>query len=155
MNTLTPVVTFVCLLLFERWLRWASLAYAIAAAVSLYVLVFFEPVPLVIGAFVALILARALMQGDIVWNTLIRQGGLIVATFMGMIALVWLLFDFNLVDALHRVAADAAGSMPTTARMRCSRGATSSSSASAPVSCRWCCSGSLRQMGFADARARS
>ena len=96
MNTLTPVVTFVCLLLFERWLRWASLAYAIAAAVSLYVLVFFEPVPLVIGAFVALILARALMQGDIVWNTLIRQRGLLVATFMGMIALVWLLSDFNL-----------------------------------------------------------
>ena len=109
MNTLTPVVTFGCLLLFERWLRWASPAYAIAAAVSLYVLVFFEPVPLVIGAFVALILARALMQGDILWNTLIRQGGLIVATFIGMIALVWLLFDFNLVDALHRVAVDAAG----------------------------------------------
>ena len=65
MNTVTPVVTFACLLLFERWLQRASLGYAIAAAVSLYMLVFFEPVPLVIGALVALILARALMRGDI------------------------------------------------------------------------------------------
>ena len=79
MNTLTPVVTFVCLLLFERWLRWASLAYAIAAAVSLYVLVFFEPVPLVIGGLIALVLARALVRGEIGLKTLTRQSGFVIA----------------------------------------------------------------------------
>ena len=36
MNTVTPVVAFTCLLLFERWLLRTSLGYGIAAAVSLY-----------------------------------------------------------------------------------------------------------------------
>ena len=108
MNTVTPVVAFACLLLFERWLQRASLGYGIAAAVSLYMLVFFEPVPLVIGGLVALILARALMRGDIALKTLMTQSLFIIAAFLGTIALVWLLFDFNLADAFRRVAADAA-----------------------------------------------
>jgi hypothetical protein len=108
MNTVTPVVAFACLLLFERWLQRASLRYGIAAAVSLYVLVFFEPVPLVIGALVALILARAIMRGDIALKTLMKQSWFVITAFVGMIALVWLLFDFNLGDAFRRVAADAA-----------------------------------------------
>jgi hypothetical protein len=108
MNTVTPVVAFACLLLFERWLQKATLGYGIAAAVSIYVLVFFEPVPLVIGALVALILARALMRGDIALKTLMKQSPFLVAAFIGMVALVWLLFGFNLADAFRRVAADAA-----------------------------------------------
>ena len=108
MNTVTPVVTFACLLLFERWLQRTSLGYGIAAAVSLYMLVFFEPVPLVIGALVALILARALVWGDMPVKTLMTQSLFIIAAFLGMIALVWRLFDFNLADAFRRVAADAA-----------------------------------------------
>ena len=107
MNTVTPVVAFACLLLFERWLQRVSLGYGIAAAVSLYMLVFFEPVPLVIGGLVALILARALMRGDIPVKTLMTQSLFIVAAFFGMTGLVWLLFDFNLADAFRRVAADA------------------------------------------------
>jgi len=108
MNTVTPVVTLACLLLFERWLQRTSLGYGIAAAVSLYMLVFFEPVPLVIGALVALILARALVWGGIPVKTLMTQSLFIIAAFLGMIALVWRLFDFNLADAFRRVAADAA-----------------------------------------------
>jgi hypothetical protein len=108
MNTVTPVVAFTCLLLLERWLRRASVAYAVAAGTWLYVLVFFEPIPLVIGALVALILARSLIRGDITMMTLLIQSGLVIAAFVGTLVLVWLFFDFNLVDALPRVAADAA-----------------------------------------------
>jgi hypothetical protein len=108
MNTVTPVAAFACLLLFERWLQRARLGYGIAAAVSLYMLVFFEPMPLVIGGLVALILAGALMRGDIALKTLMTQGLFIIAAFFGTMALVWLVFDFNLADAFRRVAADAA-----------------------------------------------
>jgi hypothetical protein len=108
MNTVTPVVAIACLLLFERWLQRASLGYGIAAAVSLYTLAFFEPMPLVIGGLVALILARALMRGDIALKTLMTQSLFMIAAFFGTIALVWLLFDFNLVEAFRRVASDAA-----------------------------------------------
>ena len=108
MNTVTPVVAFACLLMFERWLQRASLAYGSAAAVSLYGLVFFEPVPLVVGALVAMILSRALVRREIAMTTLIKQGALLIATFFGVFALVWLLFDFNLADAFRRVVADAA-----------------------------------------------
>jgi hypothetical protein len=108
MNTVTPVVAFACLLLFERWLQRASLGYGIAAAVSLYMLVFFEPVPLVIGALVALILARAVVRGDIPVKTLMTQSLFMIAAFFGMIVLVWLRFHFNLADAFRRVAVDAA-----------------------------------------------
>src|SRR6185436_18298311 len=79
-----------------------------AAGISLFVLVFYEPVPLVIGALVALVLTRAVMHGEIAVKTLMMQGGFVIAAFLAMIGLVWLMFDFNLGDAFRRLAADAA-----------------------------------------------
>ena len=108
MNTMTPVVALACLLLFERWGQRPTLWSGSAAAVSLYVLVFFEPIPLVIGALIALLLARALMRGDISLKTLLSQGLFVVVMFFGVIALVKEVFDFNLVDAFRQVGADAA-----------------------------------------------
>lgn len=108
MNTVTPVVAFVCLLLFERWVQRPNLWKGAAAAAALYVLVFFEPIPLVIGTLVALLLMRALMRGDIPMKTWLSQGLFVVAAFLGTIVVVWGLFDFNLVDAFRRVAIDAA-----------------------------------------------
>lgn len=108
MNTVTPVVALACLLLFERWVQRPNLWTGAAAAVALYVLVFFEPIPLVIGTLVALLLIRALMRGDIPLKTWLSQGLFVVAAFLGTIVMVWALFDFNLVDAFRRVAIDAA-----------------------------------------------
>lgn len=108
MNTVTPVFAFACLLLFERWVQRPNLGYGAAAAAALYALVFFEPIPLVIGALVAMLLVRTLMRGDVPMKTWLSQGLFVVAAFLGTIVVVWALFDFNLVDAFRRVAADAA-----------------------------------------------
>ena len=108
MNTVTPVAALACLLMFERWVQRPNLWYGSAAAVSLYVLVFFEPIPLVIGALIALLLARALLRGDIPLKTLPSQALFVVVMFFGLLALVREVFDFNLVDAFRQVGADAA-----------------------------------------------
>jgi hypothetical protein len=109
MNTVTPVVAFTCLLLFERWLQRASPRYAVAAGVALYALIFFEPIPLVSGALVALLAARALRRRDITPAQFLRaQGGLVVLSFIATMTAVWMLSGFNLADGVLRVGADAA-----------------------------------------------
>lgn len=108
MNTVTPVAALACMLMFERWVQRPNLWYGSVAAVSLYVLVFFEPIPLVIGALIALLLARVLFRGDIPLKTLSSQGLLVIVMFFGVIALVREVFDFDLVGAFRQVATAAA-----------------------------------------------
>jgi hypothetical protein len=109
MNTVTPAVVFACLLCFQRWLQRGSAGYAAAAALSLYVLILFEPVPLVIGALIALLVIRARRLGTVTWTELLRtHARIFMAVFLGSMLLFVVLFGFNLVDGLQRVAADAA-----------------------------------------------
>ena len=108
MNTVTPVVAFACLWLFQRWLQRASAGYAIAAGVALYTLVFFEPMPLVIGALVALVAIRAVRHGGSPWRLLVRQGIVVLLSFAATMGLLWAVSGFNTIDAIGRVAADAA-----------------------------------------------
>lgn len=109
MTPVTPVVMLACMVLFQRCLQRASLGYAIAAGVSLYVLIFYEPIPLVVGALVALILARSRWRRELTATQLMKTiGPAAILAFVATFALVYAVFGFNLVDAFRRVAADAA-----------------------------------------------
>ena len=69
-NTVTPVIAFGCALLLLRWLRTGRSIYAVASGVSLYAVVFYEPLPLVLVALFTLIAAGALWRGDLLGSRL-------------------------------------------------------------------------------------
>ena len=74
MNTVTPVLVLGCACLFLRWLRTGRTAYPVALGLALYVLVFFEPLPLVIGLLFAALAARAVAAGEISAEPVGRSG---------------------------------------------------------------------------------
>ena len=75
---------------------------------ALYALVFFEPMPLVIGALVALVAIRTVRQGGSSWRRLVKQSMVVILSFAATLGLLWAVTGFNTVDAIGRVAADAA-----------------------------------------------
>ena len=59
MNTVTPVVTLITACVLVRWLASGNPVYAGLLGVALYLLVFFEPLPLAMGLLFAALLIRA------------------------------------------------------------------------------------------------
>ena len=108
LNTVTPVVVIACACLLLTWLKTARAIYAALLGAAIYGLVLFEPGALVAGLFFAALMTRALWRGEMTSAVLVRQTGVGVAAFaathLAMIA--W--FDFNLLNALRSVGADAA-----------------------------------------------
>ena len=56
MNTVTPVVALLFTLVWLRWLQTQQAWWAAASGVLLYGLVFFEPLPLVLGLMLAILI---------------------------------------------------------------------------------------------------
>jgi hypothetical protein len=108
LNTVTPVVVLVVACLLMRWLNTRNGVYAALLGVSLYGLIFFEPLPLVMGLLLAGLVGRALWRDDTRWRTCLWHASVAVIAFG--VTYEWFLkmFRFDLFASLLRARIDAA-----------------------------------------------
>jgi methylthioxylose transferase len=103
MNTVTPVVLFACAFLVLRWLDTGTQWYAAAAGIAVYLLILFEPLPLVMGVLFLALIARVVVRGAFAPLRIgldVLAGALaFTATYLAM----RLSFDFDLFVALRKV----------------------------------------------------
>jgi hypothetical protein len=107
LNTVTPVIVLACGVLVLMGLRTGQVVHAAALGVALYVLAFYEPLPLVMGLLFALCALRALWLGQISWHRLLIQIGVTLAAWLVAYGLVRLVFGFDLVSAFRQIGAQA------------------------------------------------
>jgi hypothetical protein len=82
MNTITPVVVLGCGCVLFRWLRTGNTLYPFLMGAALFVLTFFEPLPLVMGLLFAAVAVRAIAIGQISWDRFAAQTVLMVLVFV-------------------------------------------------------------------------
>ena len=107
MNTITPVIVLACACLLVKWLRGGRTLPAILFGVSLYGLVFFEPLPLVMGLLFAALSGFALHRGWTSIERLVVQSCLIVVVFIATTEGVALATGFPLLSAFRQIQAHA------------------------------------------------
>jgi hypothetical protein len=107
MNTVTPVVVlgFACLLL--RCITTGRLSYGVALGVALYALVFFEPLPLVMGLLFAVLVAGAVARRSIPVDRLVIQAAAMIAAFIATAEALYLSVGFDLLRAFTDIGAHA------------------------------------------------
>lgn len=113
LNTVTPIVILLPLWLFLLALRRNSLTMSAAFGASLYLLAFFEPLPLVMGLVFVALLYRALMHDN--GRAYLKQGAAAVGAFFVLYAVVRLATTYDLLANLNYVIRDA-GSFNTEKR---------------------------------------
>jgi hypothetical protein len=107
LNTVTPVVVLASAWLVLRWLRIGRVVDAAALGVVLFGLVFFEPLPLVLGLLFALFVLRAALLGQISWHRVVTQMGVVVAAWLAAYAVVRAVFGFDLLSAFMQLGGHA------------------------------------------------
>ena len=107
LNTVTPVLVFLCGCLLLRWLDGGRIAYAVGLGIAVYGLAIFEPTALIAGILFAALIVRAVLSGQIAMTTVVRQVGAGVAAFAAVYVAMRALFGFDLVQALRVISADA------------------------------------------------
>jgi hypothetical protein len=116
MNTVTPLAVIACGWLLLRWLKTNRTLYAAMLGFALYGLVFFEPLPLVIGLlFLALALA-AIGRGDIPWERFVAQTAATIAVFISASEIMTAWTGFNIVRTFQSIGRHAMEFNATTAR---------------------------------------
>jgi hypothetical protein len=103
LNTVTPVIVLACALLVLVWLRTGQFVHAAALGVGLFGLMFYEPLPLVMGLLFALFVLRALWLGQISWLRLLTQVAVVMAAWLATYGTVRLLLGFDLVSAFRQL----------------------------------------------------
>ena len=107
MNTVTPIFVLACGWLLVRWLKTGWTAYAALMGLGLYGLVFFEPLPLVMGLlFLALVLA-AIGRGEVAWDRFIGQTAVLIFVFIGTSETVAALSGFDAVRTFRSIGTHA------------------------------------------------
>ena len=107
MNTVTPVVTLACACLLTRWLTRGLGIYAGLLGVALYGLVFFEPLPLVMGVLFAALVVRTRSISEVRLPRFLIHAGFIVLGFAATYAAVYFLTGFDLLHAFRQIGSDA------------------------------------------------
>lgn len=107
LNTVTPVVFLACACLVLRWLQTGSQWYAAAAGLAVYGLVFFEPLPLVMGVLFVALIASAIARHNLQPARLVIDLAAGALAFAAAYLFMRLWLDFDLVEALGRVATHA------------------------------------------------
>ena len=107
MNTVTPVLVLACAWLVVRWLRTSHTRDAAAAGVLLYLLVFFEPLPLVIGLLFLVLAIAAMLRRDLRPATFAIQSAVILGCFALTAVAVYETTGFNLWNAFRQIGAHA------------------------------------------------
>jgi hypothetical protein len=108
LNVVTPVFILACAVLMLRWVSTGNLVYPALLGVALYLVVFFEPLPLVMGLLFASIAVRSLRRGDISPGRLGLQIAVVVTVFIATHMFVAIRMHFNLLEAFRQIAAHAA-----------------------------------------------
>ena len=103
MNTVTPVVILGCVCLLQRWLRLRTAASAALLGASLYGLVFFEPLPLVMGLLFAALTFRAVVIGSMTTQTVVLHVSAVVLAFIATAEAAHLAFDFDLLETFGKI----------------------------------------------------
>ena len=107
MNTVTPVVVLACACILVRWLATGLWRWPVALGVSLYALVFFEPLPLVMGLLFAALSLRAIAIGQISWTRYATQALVVVSAFVATAEAVHITMNFDLLQAFRHTSAHA------------------------------------------------
>lgn len=107
LNTVTPVFILISLYLFLIYLDSKNKWYLILLGFSLYILILFEPSPLVMGVLFLGILFQALIQKKVVINELISILIIPIISFIVIYFLFEVIFSFNLWQAFQYVLKDA------------------------------------------------
>jgi hypothetical protein len=103
MNTVTPVIVLACACLLVKWLRGGRTMLAVLFGVSLYGLVFFEPLPLVTGLLFVAVSALALHRKWLSVERFVLHCCLIMATFIATTETVALATGFSLLFAFRQI----------------------------------------------------
>jgi hypothetical protein len=103
LNTVTPVIVLACAVLLLVCLRTGRVLYAAALGIALFVLPFFEPLPLVLGLLFALLVVRSLWLGQISRFRLLIQMSVAIVAFLAVYGFVHLVLGFNLVATFARI----------------------------------------------------
>jgi hypothetical protein len=103
LNSVTPVVVLACAVLVLKWLRTGHIGYAAALGIALFGLVFYEPLPLVMGLLFALLVLRAWVLDQITPRRLLTHMALGMAAWLATYGAVRLLFGFDLVSAFRQI----------------------------------------------------
>jgi hypothetical protein len=107
LNTVTPVVVLACAVLVFKCLRTGKTAYSAALGVALFGLMFFEPLPLVVGLLFALLVVQAVCLDRITWVRLTILAVVGIASWLAAYGAVRLIFGFDLVSALRKIGQQA------------------------------------------------
>jgi hypothetical protein len=107
MNTVTPVFALASACILLRWLATGRWQWAVALGITLYLLVFFEPLPLVMGLLFAALSLRAITIGQISWRRYTAQTLVVVSTFFASAEAVHITTNFDLLQALRQTSAHA------------------------------------------------
>jgi len=116
MNTITPVLVLGCACLLLRWLRTGRTADAALLGAASYGLVFFEPLPLVIGLLFAALALRAIALGAIPPQRFAFQAIAVLVTFIAVSEAVRAATGFELVYSLSQMIARASAFNEVAAR---------------------------------------
>jgi hypothetical protein len=108
MNTVTPVVVLACLCLLMRWLRLRTLGGAALLGIGLYLLVIFEPLPLVTGLLFGALTVRGVITGAMDWHTMVLHTAVVVLAFIGTAEAAHLVLSFDLVSTFRDIREHAA-----------------------------------------------
>ena len=94
-----------CVLL--RWIATGRMLWAVAFGVCLYAVVFFEPLPLVMGVLFAALSVRALAIRQISWRRYTTQTLVVVSTFVVIAEAVHRATNFDLLQAFQQISVHA------------------------------------------------
>jgi len=107
LNVVTPVATLLSAWLFGRWLKTSNVVYAILLGLTLYLLILWEPLGLVIGLMFSVLMLAAWSRGLISASTILWQSVAMVVGFAAAYAAMFVLFRFHMLSAVRALTGDA------------------------------------------------
>jgi hypothetical protein len=107
MNTVTPVIALALACAVAEWLNTGRARWAAAAGAIVYVVVFFEPLPLVLGLLFAVLALHAVLRGESSWRQLALHAALGLLVFVLCAVTVRQVWGFDLVSGFGVVRAHA------------------------------------------------
>ena len=107
LNAVTPVFVLACAWLWVRLLESRRVIYGLALGAVAYGAVFYEPTPSVMGLLFLFLTAYAWWWGDIDLWTVVKLSVVVAVGFVVTYGVFLVLFQFDLLATLRRVAADA------------------------------------------------
>jgi len=116
MNTVTPLVVITCAWLLLNWLRTGRTLYAAVLGFTLYLLAFFEPLPLVMGLLFLALAVAAIGRRQISWERFVAQAAVTIGVFIATAEAMTAWTGFDIVRTFQTIGRHAMEFNATTAR---------------------------------------